>query len=76
MARFGVIPAGRKAEEPPDPPHFGVMAAFMEAERSGNQSGIRSSYRDSLNTLAVVLGMLRSMETGQAQAINPVAQTA
>lgn len=72
MGRFGEIPKGRKPEDPPDPPHFEAMKTFIEAVKSGDQSQIRSSFLDSLQTLAVVLGMLRSAETGEAVPINAV----
>ena len=72
MDRFGEIPQGRKPEDPPDPPHFEAMKTFIKATESGDQSQIRSSYLDSLKTLAVILGMLRSAETGEAVHINSV----
>ncbi len=70
MGRSGKISPLRKAEDPPDPPHCGAMEAFLEAVKSGQQSMIRSSYLDGLRSLAVVLGMNRSVETGQVETIN------
>lgn len=69
MGRSGKISPQRRAEDPPDPPHCGAMEAFLEAVRSGSRTGIRSTYLDSVRSLAVVLAMNRSIETGQAEAI-------
>jgi myo-inositol 2-dehydrogenase / D-chiro-inositol 1-dehydrogenase len=69
MGRSGKISPLRKNEDPPDPPHCGAMEAFLEAVRNGRQTGIRSSYLDGLRSLAVVLGMNRSIETGQVETI-------
>jgi predicted dehydrogenase len=69
MGRSGQISPQRKPEDPPDPPHCGAMQAFLEAVSSGRRSGIRSTYVDGLRSLAVVLGMNRSIDTGQVETI-------
>lgn len=69
MGRTGKISPQRRPEDPPDPPHCGAMEAFLEAVSSGRRSAIRSTYLDGLRSLAVVLGMNRSIDTGQVETI-------
>ena len=48
-----------------EPAHFNAVAAFIEAVRTGDKSGIRSDYEDGLRTLAVTLAASQSMESGE-----------
>jgi myo-inositol 2-dehydrogenase/D-chiro-inositol 1-dehydrogenase len=51
------------------------VAAFVKAVSTGDQSQIRSSYRDGLGTFAVTLTAERSMQTGLPEIVDPVAAT-
>jgi len=69
MGRGGKISEKRGPEDPPDPPHCGSLAAFLEAVRSGDKRLIRSPYRDAVRSLAAVLAMNRSIDTGQVEEV-------
>lgn len=46
--------------------HIPCMEAFVQAVKTGDRIGIRSTYEDALETLRVTLMANQSMETGQA----------
>ncbi|MBV7331061.1 Gfo/Idh/MocA family oxidoreductase [Chloroflexi bacterium TSY] len=69
MGRIGQIPENRGPNDPPDPPHCGGLEVFLDAVRTGDASQIRSPYEDAVTSLAVVLAMNRSIESGQVEAI-------
>jgi predicted dehydrogenase len=69
MGRAGVIPANREPGDPPDGFHYPEMKVFIEAVRTGDASDIRSPYADGLQSLAVVLAMARSVESGQVEEV-------
>jgi len=72
MGRSGKIHPDRKPTDPPDPPHFDEVKAFVETVRTGDCSGIRCTYRDSLPTTALVDAIDRSIESGQAEELRAV----
>ncbi|MBV9852000.1 MAG: Gfo/Idh/MocA family oxidoreductase [Armatimonadetes bacterium] len=58
----------------PGPPpgcshHYAEMKAFLNAVRTGDFSGLRSPYADAARSLATVLAMNWSIETGQPVAV-------
>jgi len=50
--------------------HYWEMAAFLEAVRTGDASGIRSTFADASKTLATVLAMNKSIETGRPEPVS------
>lgn len=65
--RVRVIERGRTTEESfPSQPHREESVVFLEAVKSSNQSLIRSSYRDAVETLRLTLSADGSMQTGKA----------
>ncbi|MDQ2809025.1 MAG: Gfo/Idh/MocA family oxidoreductase [Chloroflexota bacterium] len=48
------------------------VAAFVEAVQTGDRSGIRSTYRDGLATLATTLAATRSLASGQPEPVEAV----
>jgi predicted dehydrogenase len=69
MGRGGKIADERGPDDPPDPPHCGSLGAFLQAVRTGDKSLIRSPYRDAVRSLATVLAMNRSIDTGQVEEV-------
>ena len=69
MGRGGRISAKRKAEDPPDPPHCESMQVFLDAIRTGDRRRIRSPFSNAVQSLATVLAMNRSIDSGQVEAV-------
>ena len=69
MGRSGKISPDRRPEDPPDPPHAEALRVFLETVRSGDRSQIRSPYSDAVKSLAVVLAMNRSIDSGGVEII-------
>ena len=69
MGRGGKMAATRSPDDPPDPMHYREMVVFLNAVRTGDTSAIRSSYADGMRSLAVVLAMNRSVETGHVERV-------
>lgn len=67
VGRGGKMAATRSSDDPPDPMHHREMVVFLNAVRTGETSAIRSSYADGMRSLAVVLAMNQSVETGQVE---------
>ena len=55
--------------EPPDPWHYEEIKVFLDAVRTRDTSRVHSSYDDGMRSLAVVLAMNRSIDSGEAEAI-------
>ena len=49
--------------------HYGEMITFLDAVRTRDTSAIRSSYADAMRSLAVVLAMNRSIDSGQVEPV-------
>jgi len=67
MGRGGKMAATRSPDDPPDPMHYREMVVFLNAVRTGDTSAVRSSYADGMRSLAVVLAMNQSVETGHVE---------
>lgn len=65
----GEVSADRSPEDPPDFMHYGEMVTFLDAVRTRNTSAIRSSYEDAMRSLAVVLAMNKSIDSGQVEPV-------
>jgi len=69
MGRSGHISERRRLEDPPDPPHCESMQVFLEAVRTGDSSRIRSPFSNAVQSLATVLAMNRSIDSGQVEEV-------
>ena len=67
MGRGDSRSTGAPSDIPPDFMHYQEMATFLHAVRTGDTSGILSSYADGMRSLAVVLAMNRSVESGKVE---------
>ena len=56
-------------DAPPDFMHYQEMVTFLDAVRTGDTSGILSTYADGMRSLAVVLAMNRSIDSGQVEPV-------
>ena len=63
--------SGRISEERrlKDPPHCESMQVFLEAVRTGDGSRIRSLFSNAVQSLATVLAMNRSIDSGQVEVV-------
>ncbi len=69
MGRDETLSGDRSGEDPPDAMHYGEMITFLDAVRTRDTSAIRSSYADAMRSLAVVLAMNRSIDSGQVEPV-------
>ena len=69
MGRSGRISEKRRLKDPPDPPHCESMQVFLEAVRTGDGSRIRSLFSNAVQSLATVLAMNRSIDSGQVEVV-------
>ena len=67
MGRDDSRSTGSPSDIPPDFMHYQEMATFLHAVRTGDTSGILSSYADGMRSLAVVLAMNQSVESGKVE---------
>jgi len=69
LGRDGSRAADAPSDAPPDFMHYQEMTTFLDAVRTGDTSGILSSFADGMRSLAVVLAMNRSIESGKVEPV-------
>ncbi len=69
IGRDGSRSGDAPSDAPPDFMHYQEMVTFLDAVRTGDTSDILSSYADGMRSLAVVLAMNRSIESGRVEPV-------
>ena len=69
IGRDGSRSSDAPSDAPPDFMHYQEMVTFLDAVRTGDTSDILSSYADGMRSLAVVLAMNRSIESGRVEPV-------
>lgn len=73
MGRSGEIHPNRRPQDPPDPPHFKEIEAFLNAIRNPSlTSAIRSNFADAARTTALLHAIEASISSGNVEKVFPI----